>query len=186
MATGLEAAAIALSAAIVKSAAKIWLGDRTIAGNISVSAIDVISDKASSLIDKRQIKRTFEDIADTVAKKLNDYIEVEFRGLPENERTAATLAVADTFNSVPLSDNYLFSNDLNAAYIDRYLRSKAPRMAQRALLSEAGTELYNILLRESCEYVVQVTLTLPQFQVGALTEILKRSTEIIVALQRDP
>ena len=120
MATGLEAAAIALSAAIVKSAAKIWLGDRTIAGNISVSAIDVISDKASSLIDKRQIKRTFEDIADTVAKKLNDYIEVEFRGLPENERTAATLAVADTFNSVPLSDNYLFSNDLNAAYIDRY------------------------------------------------------------------
>ena len=180
--SGLETAAIALSTTIVKSAAKIWLGDRKIAADVAANAIDIISDKATSLIDKRRTRRTFEEMVDTVGKKLTDFIEVELRGLSENEKQAAILAVADTFDSIPLSDNYLFSNDLNAAYIDRYLRAKAPRMAAKAYLSEAGSRLYDILLRESCEYVVQVTLALPQFQVGALTELLRRSTEINATL----
>ena len=181
--SGLEAAALSLSMAIVKSAVKLWFRDNKVAADVSASAIDVISAKATTLFDKRHVKRTFEEVADTVGRKLTDYVQVELRGLPDNEKAAAIYAVADTFNSVPLSDNYLFSNDLNAAYIDRYLRAKAPQMAQRAFLSEAATRFYDIVLHESCEYVVQVTLALPQFQVGALTELLRRSTELISGLE---
>ncbi|SFW57242.1 NACHT domain-containing protein [Amycolatopsis australiensis] len=172
----LEASAIALTTAVVKAAAKIWLGDRPIAADASAKALDLLEKQVTGLNDRRKLRLLFTNLESRVADRLLPFLDAEFRGLPENERVAAVEAVHETFERAALTDDDLFATDLDAAYLYRYLRQTAPA---DALLSADATELYRRVLRECCAYVVQVTSTLPRFQPGALVEILRRETEIL-------
>ena len=53
-----------------------------------------------------------------------------------------------------------------------------------ALLSEGGEEIYWLILRECCSYLVEVVTTLPRFSSGALTELLRRETAVLDTLSR--
>ena len=174
----LDDAAVALGSTVVQTAIKLWLGDRSLAADVASSATDALAGRASDLLRRRQTTRLVERMTDIIAQRLEPYLNVEYSGLPENERLASIYAVRDTFARAQLTDEDLFAHDLNASYIDKYLRRVVPNMARIALLSDAATSLYDVLLRESCEYVVQIVTTLPAFQPGILTEILKRETEI--------
>ena len=175
---GLDDAAVALGSVVVQAAIKLWLGDRTLAADIASSATEALAARTNDLLRRRQTVRLVERMTDIVARKLQPYLQVEYSRLPENERIAATLAVHDTFVKAALTDEDLFAHDLNATYVDKYLRRTVSGMPQAAGLSEAASSLYDVLLRECCEYVVQIIVTLPSFQSGILTEILRRETEI--------
>jgi Leucine-rich repeat (LRR) protein len=182
--SGIESISITLSTIIVKSAIKIWLRDSQVASDASADAVDALSIRASSLLDQRKLRRTFDEMTDVVTRRLTTFVKAEFQGMPENERIAAILAVSDTFNRAGYADDYLFANDLNAGYIHRHLKRRSVEIGATALLSESAASFYNVLLGECCEYVVQITLTLPQFQTSALTEILRRSTDITTGLAK--
>ena len=171
-------AAVALGNAVVQTAIKIWLGDRSLAATAASSATDALADKASNLLGRRQTSRLIDHMTDIVAAKLEPYLQAEYSTLPENERIAAIYAVRDTFAKGSLTDDDLFANDLNASYVDKYLRNVVPNMPKVALLSESASSFYDLLLRECCEYLVQVTTILPNFQPGILTQILRRETDI--------
>lgn len=176
---GIDDAAVALGSVVVQAAIKLWLGDRSLAADIASSATDALAARASDLLRKRQTVRMIDRMTDIVVEKLEPYLKVEFGHLPENERIAAIYAVQDTFQRAALTDNDLFAHDLNASYLDKYLRRTVPDVPRDALLAEAASSLYDVLLRECCEYIVQIIVTLPTFQPGILTEILRRETEII-------
>ena len=53
-----------------------------------------------------------------------------------------------------------------------------------ALLSEGGEEIYRLVLRECCAYLVEVVTTLPKFSSAALTELLRRETAVLDTLSR--
>ncbi|WP_033261702.1 NACHT domain-containing protein [Amycolatopsis vancoresmycina] len=173
----LEASAIALTTAVVKAAAKIWLGNRPIAADASAKALDLLEKQVTGLNDRRKLRLLFTNLEDRVADRLLPFLDVEFRAVPENERAAAVEAVHDTFERAALTDDDLFATDLDAAYLYRYLLRTVPDVTR--LLSVDATELYQRVLRECCAYLVQVTSTLPRFQPGALVEILQRETEIL-------
>lgn len=175
----LEASAIALTTAVVKAAAKIWLGDRPIAADASAKALDLMEKQLAGLNDRRKLKLLFTNLESRVADRLLPFIDVEFRGLPEHERAAAVEAAHETFERAALTDEDLFATDLDAAYLYRYLLGTAPRIPREFLLSTDGTEFYQRVLRECCAYLVQVTTTLPRFQSGALVEVLRRETDIL-------
>ncbi|MEU7883804.1 NACHT N-terminal Helical domain 1-containing protein [Microbispora bryophytorum] len=181
--SGVELALVGLGTALVKSAAKVWLGDKNIAADITASAIDLLSNRASGILQKRRAERVFAQLADVIALKIQPFIETEFEGLAENEKLAAIDAVRDTFDNASLIDEEIFAHDLNSGYLNAYLRSCAPNMAKKALLSAKATALYDILLRESCEYLIQVKIALPEYNRQALTEILKRESDITKSLQ---
>src|SRR6266487_2575243 len=180
---GLDDAALALAAAVVKSALKVWIGDRPLAADASASAVDLLSGRATDFFQRRRVDRMLDQMYDTVAARIVPILRAEFSDVPEHERLAALDAVRDTFASAALTDDDLFAHDLDAAYVDRFLRTQVPDMPARSLLSAGATALYDVLLRECCEYLVQVTMTLPRFSPGALTEILRRETEILDALR---
>jgi hypothetical protein len=182
--TGIETVAIALGATVVKSAAKIWFGDRQFAADVSADLVDALAGRLSSTFDQRRVTRFFDDCADTVAKRLVLLLDAEFDGVPGNERVAAILAVQDTFAKTALTDESLFQADLDARLVERQLRPEAVRTARRALLSMGGEQVYWLVLRESCAYLVEVVTTLPRFQAGALTEVLRRETLILSTLSR--
>jgi NACHT domain len=180
--TGIEAAAISLGAVVVKSAAKIWLGDRPFAADVSSDLLDGLAGRVSSAFDQRRIDRFFEDCTYIVAKRLAALMDAEFRSVPDNERDAALLAVRDTFARAALTDEALFHADLDARLVERQLRPNTEPVLRSYLLSEGGEEVYWLVLRESCAYLVEVVTTLPKFQAGALTELLRRETLILSTL----
>jgi hypothetical protein len=182
--TGVETAAISLGAVVVKSAAKIWLGDRPFAADVSADLVDMLAGRATSAFDQRRVNRFFEDCADIVAKRLASLMDAEFRSVADNERNAALLAVRDTFARTALTDEALFRADLDARLVERQLRPHTGPVLRQALLSEGGEQIYWLALRESCAYLVEVVTTLPKFQAGVLTELLRRDTSILGALTR--
>ncbi|MGW5716120.1 NACHT domain-containing protein [Amycolatopsis sp. NPDC003865] len=177
----LEASAIALTTAVVKAAAKIWLGDRPIAADTSAKVFELVEKQLTGLNDRRKLRLLFTNLESRVADRLLPFLDVEFRALPENERAAAVDAAHETFERAALTDDDLFATDLDAAYLYRYLLRTVPGVT--ALLSADTTELYQRVLRECCAYLVQVTSTLPRFQPGALVEVLRRETEILEAVR---
>lgn len=181
---GLEVAAISLGAAVVKSACKLWLGDRQYAGDVTSDLADLFAGRVTSRFDQRKVGRFFDDCADIVASRLVALLGAEFGAVPDNEREAAVLAVRDTLARARLSDEALFHADLDARLVERQLRPTANVVLSNALLSEGGERIYRLVLRESCSYLVEVVTTLPKFSSGALTELLRRETAVLGTLSR--
>ncbi len=181
---GLEVAVISLGANVVKSACKLWLGDRQYADDVTSELVDLLGGRVSSRFEQRKIGRFFDDCADIVARRLVTLLDTEFRAVPDNERTAAVLAVGDTFAAAPLTDEALFQADVDARLVERQLRPAAAVILTKALLSGGGQGIYWLVLRESCSYLVEVVTTLPKFSSGALTELLRRETAVLDTLSR--
>ncbi|WP_143138718.1 NACHT domain-containing protein [Lentzea waywayandensis] len=173
----LEAALIQLGTVAVRTAAKLWLGDQKVAAEVTASAVDVASARLTKHRDKRKFSRLMDDFAEAIAERLEPLVEVEFRSLSNNEKLAAIEAVRATFEEAPIVDSDLFAADLDAGHLDRAIRKRAG--SQTDLLSADGASFYNLLLRESCGYVIEISRGLPQFSSSALTELLRRDREII-------
>jgi len=171
---------LALAAAIVKTAFKIWTKDSELARNTTDELIDLIKDKIVGHTGQRKVRRWVEDLEEIVNERLLRFMEYEFRGLPENERQATVIAVADTLRKARLTDRDLWEQDLDPLQLERSLRKSAPE-AERDLGNQARG-LYSRLLPEACAYVVSLTTSLPEFHAGAFTELLRRDSAIIARL----
>jgi NACHT N-terminal Helical domain 1/NACHT domain len=181
---GIEVAAISLGAAVVKGACKLWLGDRQYASDVTSDLADLLAGRVTSRFEQRKVGRFFDDCADIVARRLVALLDAEFRNVPGNEREAAVLAVRDTFAWGRLTDEALFNADLDARLVERQLRPAVDVVLPKALLGEGGEQVYSLILRESCSYLVEVVTTLPKFSSGALTELLRRQTAVLETLSR--
>jgi NACHT domain len=182
--SGLEAAVISLGTIVVKSACKLWMGDREWADDMTSDLVDVFAGRFSRGLDQRRAERFLGSCADKVAARLDSLLQAEFRGVPGNEREAAVLAVTATFARARLDDEALFQADLDAGLVERQLRPAADVVLRGALLSEGGEQIYRLVLHESCSYLVEVVTTLPKFGSAALTELLRRDTAILETLGR--
>ena len=171
-------ALLGLSAVIVKIACKVWIEESyTFAADATAEVIDVIKDKVSGELDQRRAKRLFEDLEVPVAEKLSLLRPHEFAGLSDNEWEAAVLAVGDTLRKAHFTEDDVFAGDLDPLYLRRLILASTPGMTRD--LSEGGTEVYNRLLTECCAYVVELTSTLPRFNAGGFSEILRRESLIL-------
>lgn len=170
-----------LGAAVVKAACKIWLKDHTFAADVTASTADLITAKVSGMRERRQVRRLFEDLEETVADKVEGVLANEFGGLAENERNAAVLAVADSFDHARLVDKDLFTADLDPLYLERQVRRSAPHAVRD--LGRVAAGLYDRVLSECCTYVIELARELPAFDAGAFTEILRRQTQILEAVR---
>lgn len=177
----LDMALVGLGAAAVRSATKLWLGDKSIAGSVATDAVDLLAGRLTTHFEQRKLRRMVESFTDAVAERVTPLVEREFQGLPENERLAAVEAVRETFGQSPLDNDDLFAADLDARYLERHVRQSVGDMARD--LSRDGTALYDLLLRECCGYVIEIARGLPVFGPTALTEILRRETQIIKGIQ---
>jgi hypothetical protein len=177
-------AAIALGTAVAKSACKLWCGDNVVAADTADTVADLLRDKLVSALDQRAIARTFDVFADKVAVKVLTLNAHRFEALATNEREAAILAVGQTLSTASLSSPVLYQLDLDARRLERELRrNTAVRQREWAMSSEAEA-FYNLVLRESCSYVLEIATTLPKFIPGALAELLRRLTAIEEAVTR--
>ncbi|MGC5288935.1 NACHT domain-containing protein [Micromonospora sp. DT231] len=174
-----EAITIALGGAVVKGAVGIWLGSNKIAADMVGVAVDVAGQRLTGYRERRRFARMVDESAEVVAERLEPLIVGEYRGLPENERLAAVTAVTDTLDRVALTDEDLFAMDLDAGQLDRYVRRASPDAKTRAGLSADAESLYDLVLRESCAYIIQFRTVLPQTGVAGLSELLRRDAQLL-------
>jgi hypothetical protein len=186
----LETAAIAVGTAVAKAACGVWLGKDAIMQAAGASTIDLAAGKLGSLRSRRQFHRLWQQAAEEVAERIEPIVNSEFAGLPENERLAAMDAVTDTFDIALLTDADIFAQDLDATFLDRTVRARDRDRVLRAGLSMDSAELYNLLLRESCAYLIEIVRTLPSAGMSAAVEMLRRDRQILddirTVLQRLP
>ncbi|PWV55199.1 NACHT domain-containing protein [Nocardiopsis sp. L17-MgMaSL7] len=169
-------AALKLGVSVVKAACGIWIGN-PIAENAATTVVDLVQEKVTGRRDQRKLERKFAEIEESIADRVVGYLDHEFQGLAENEREAAVLAVADAFERAGLTDRVLFEQDLDPLYLERYVRARAPG-ATRDLSGQAVT-LFDRVLPESCAYVMATLRTLPRFQAGAFSELLRRESLVL-------
>jgi NACHT conflict system protein/NACHT domain-containing protein len=175
----IESAAVLLGTVIAKSACSIWLN---LPDGSADYPIDAFARKLDSLVDRRRLGRIVDKAAESVAERIQPLVQAEFAELPENERIAAVDAVRGTFALGRLTERDLYARDLDAGYLDRHLRAAAPDVSTRAGLSIDGSALYDLLLRECCIYAIEIARNLPAAGIGALTEVLRRETQILAGL----
>jgi hypothetical protein len=181
--TGLEVAAITLGTSVIKSACGIWLGENKLAEGFTGGVLDIIAGRLQSPKEQRQSRRLWDQAAEIVAERVEPAVRQRYPRLPENERIAAIQAVSDTISTARLTESDIFARDLDAAYLNRYLRSAVPDAVKKAGLSEDAEALYEWLLRESCGYTIEVVQTLPRAGISALQEVLRRESQMLQDLR---
>jgi hypothetical protein len=179
--TLLEVFTVNLAAALLKTTAKLWFKDKPFAEGAADSLVDTFRKKIEDFETRRATEHLFNGLQDEVARRLERLVELEFSSLPEHERTAATLAVADVLDQLPVPESLLAAN-LDAAQLEFAARPTANRVF--STLSADSRALAVMLLRESCNYVVTLAGKLPDFQIAATREILKRHSELLAELGR--
>ena len=178
---GIEVALIPLGASVVRGALKLWLGDKSVTAAVGGTGVDLLEKRLTGALDQRRLRRMGEQFTDAVVERVQPIVDSEYRRLPEHERLAAIEAVRETFERAALDDDDLFAADLDAVRLDRHLRGRAADATDG--LSTDGTQLYGLLLRECAGYLIEIARELPPFGPSALTEILRRETEVIEGIR---
>jgi hypothetical protein len=170
----LETLMIEVGTSIAKSILKAWLKDSDIALNASSSIIDALKSWTTDRIAQRKAEQQLLAIGEKVGESLLPIFETEGAHLDEGSRTAIALAVAETLNTA--SSSVLAQHDLAPSALARYLLAH-PSGTQD--FSETEKFLYQRIISESCEYIVDIASQLPAFTERTFAEVLKRENQLL-------
>jgi Leucine-rich repeat (LRR) protein len=168
-----------VGAATAKAALKFWLQDEELLATAGGDLTSLLASKLPGFIERRRAGTLFERIAEDVAVKLEPFFAHEFSGLADGEREAAAIAVANVLDQASLDLQLVIEHDLDPLALERELRERSPGMADKALLSGDGQQLFDLALREVCNYVSELATTLPRFSDAATIEMLRRESELL-------
>lgn len=170
-----ELIAVRLGTALMGRAAQLVLAKQQNDQAIRYDMTDLVRRHIPGVRAKRSVTRQFEQIADTVAARLEPMLAQEFRGIDSGEHAAVVDAVVDTFEHTDLSDAAIFASNADPAQLARQIRAAS---SPPAGLSAAGDALYHQLVAECCDCYVQIVRHLPVFTERAVSELLRRGDEL--------
>lgn len=174
----MEQLLLKLAGTIVSAAYKRVLTKRhnDLRGSLSLSEL-VETRKVDGFV-RRKFARHVETITDELAQQLGALYRNEFTDLDSGDQVAATRHAIVAFDKADVSDKGLFAVDLSAdALSDRILSTKPGDPAGLGL-AETGEQFYRLLVHTTCECLVRLILSLPEYQPRALTELLDRASQI--------
>ncbi|RJQ75735.1 NACHT domain-containing protein [Pseudonocardiaceae bacterium YIM PH 21723] len=161
---------LALGAAVVKTACKLWLKD---SAEVAITVAGLVESRVADARERRRIRRLFDEMEERVADTLLGALEHEYASIPDHERAATVLAVADSFEESTLDIRGLVAVDLDPITLQRGLPDRTRD------LSADATALYHRVTAGCCTYVVEMANLLPGFDTGVFTELLGRQSELL-------
>ena len=173
---------IKLGMAVAKATLKIWLKDSTIDKEISYGLFEALDKKFGDVKIVRPTARLFDRIADRVAEEMEPFFAHETAGLADGDKEVVVSALVDTLTKTPITDELLFSSDLDPSALESHLNTIHP--ATKMGLTTSGEILYAQVLNEACHYLVELATTLPGFQYKATRELLKREEETLSLVEK--
>ncbi|MQY08477.1 NACHT N-terminal Helical domain 1-containing protein [Actinomadura macrotermitis] len=170
-----ESVALTVGKIVGIRAGGLWLAGRRDKGDRDKDLVELIQLRFPDRIHRRRAERQLDEIADSVAERVITLCGHEFGGLGENDKAAVLVDVADVLKAADLSDEALFAADAVPALLARRVL-EADGRDRHGQLGEAGARLFEVVLEECCECLVQIVRQLPQFGPRASAEILTRLT----------
>src|SRR5947209_4200329 len=155
----LETLMIDVGGSIAKALLKRWLSDNTLVSDAVSSAADVLKGRLSDRLAQQRARQQFETIGEKVGESLWPLFEMDGAALGEQSRTAVAMAVAETLNTA--TSELLARKDLEPVEIARQLLKDHP--ASSYLFSDTEGRLYEQIVGESCQYIVDIASQLPHF-----------------------
>ncbi|MGH8877804.1 MAG: NACHT domain-containing protein, partial [Stackebrandtia sp.] len=154
------------------------------------SLTELIETQTSDVFVHRRFSRHIDTITDTVAQRLQRLSRHELDSIDVAEQQAAAHHAIGAFEGADLSDAVLFATDMKAERLaERILAAGSDGLAG-AGLGEPGQRFYELLVRHTCECLVELATNLAVYQPRALTELLDRSSvleeKLDAALRRLP
>lgn len=171
-----EILVLEVGASIAKSMLKLWL-KTDIISEASSSLVDVLKSQITNKIDQHRAQRQFEAIGEKVSESLLPIFEIEGVRLDEGSRIAVAKAVAETLNTAKISSRLLASLNLDPTNLAKYIRSANENATQHFGTEEIA--LYERIIDESCEYIVDIASQLPSYNEQTLSEVLKRENQLL-------
>jgi hypothetical protein len=135
--------------------------------------IDLIKEKTSDVLAQRKIARQLEGVGERVAESLLPIFEMDGARIPENGRKAVVLAVASTLDKAGIEPGLLAENNLEPRALASYLLNSDPKATRD--FSSDETALYERIIQETSQYIIDIASSLPQFNERTFAEVLKES-----------
>jgi hypothetical protein len=173
----LETLTLQVGPAIAKAILKKWLKDSPIAEGTASSLVDIFKTKTADVIAQQRGRRQFEAIGERVAESLLPVFAIEGANLDEGSRNAVALAVAQVLDKSHIDPALLAEKDLEPTRLAQDLMASAPSATRD--FSAAETALYQRILSECSQCIVDIASQLPNFNERTFSEVLKRENELL-------
>ena len=171
-----ETVALYIGPAIAKSILKQWLKDSSVAADSSASIIDLLKTKTSDILAQRKAQRQFEAIGERVAESLLLVFEADGARISTNGQKAVALAVAETLNKANIDARLLAELSLEPPAFAAHLMNGNPNAAR--LFDTSERVLYERVIQESSQYIVDIASQLPNFTERTFAEVLQRQNQL--------
>ncbi|GCE06130.1 NACHT domain-containing protein [Dictyobacter aurantiacus] len=171
----LETLMVDVGGSIAKALLTRWLGSNSIVSDATSSVADVLKGSITDRLAQQRARHQFEAIGEKVGESLFPLFETEGAALDEESRTAIAMAVAETLNTA--SSALLAKHNLEPVEIACQLLKDHP--AHSYHFSSTEEHLYEQIISESCQYIVDIASQLPRFNERMLAEILGRERQLI-------
>ncbi len=122
----LATAATGIGKQVVTHAVRTWLGARRQRAERDAELVDLVQLSVRDHFQQRKLVRQLEDLTDQIGERLRPVYEHDFRAVADNERTAALLAVVDALAAADLTDDTLFTVDVDPRKLARFVRERVP------------------------------------------------------------
>jgi hypothetical protein len=166
-----------LGPAIAKAILTGWLKDQPILNAATSSILDIIRNQTSDVLAQGRAKRQFEAISERVAENLQLVINAEGCGIDEGGQTAVALEASRTIDEAGITTAVLVRCEFDPSKVALYLRETNPTATQH--FSSAERYLYERILSEAGQYIVDIASQLPRFTERTLTEILRSENRLL-------
>lgn len=177
MTGSLELLTFTVGASTAKWVWKLWVGDG-LTGQLGDDMADLVKERIQGRLDRRRTVQLFDNLAESVARRLQPLLEQEFRTLPANEREAALSACAESLDRCRVDVATVLSVDVNASLLEAAVRQQDAYRVNSAGLGEPGSALYDLLLTECCKSVTVIVRELPDFDSAIAIEMLQRQSHL--------
>jgi hypothetical protein len=173
----IESALLRVGQVVAKQVALMWLAEKKADSRRGRDLVHLIRARFLVRRKERDVLDSLLRIEDDVARHLAPGLVMAARGLADNEREAAIIAVSDALEDVDLSGDALFAVDLDPGALAAVVRRQRP--VERTALSEQAIQLYELALDRACIVLMRLVRELPEFGAAVAVENLTRLRTVL-------
>lgn len=173
----LETLATLLGPTIARCILRGWLDDGDIAEELTSSISSIVKAKTNDFLAQRRAERQFESIGERIAVQLLPLFNEQEEHINEERQKIIVQSVARTLKSGVITANMLAKINLEPFRLKKYLEQYSPNITKD--FSEIESQLYNRILHECSNYIIDTASQLPSFTEKTLALILKREDQLI-------
>ncbi len=145
-------------------------------GDANLEAL--VAGRFRGLPERTMARRHLEDMAQELHAKMQPMLGAEYGPVPAHELEAASAAVAALLERSELSAADFLEVDLDPSRLENLLLGDAQYRAEVALLAPGATVLAQRLVRDVSNYVVDIVMSLPDFNASAARELLNKASRV--------